>query len=55
MGKLLSCGHQFKGILLVLNPKTNEHDSDLFLERKESKKKKFDTKGSYQYCLLGVM
>ena len=38
------CGHQFKGILPVLNPKTNEHDSDLFSERKESEKKKFDTK-----------
>ena len=38
------CGHQFKGILPVLNSKTNEHDSDLFSERKKSEKKKFDTK-----------
>ena len=38
------CGDQFKGILPVLNPKTNERDSDLFSERKESEKKKFDTK-----------
>ena len=38
------CGHQFKGILPVLNPKTNEHVSDLFSERKESEKNKFDTK-----------
>ena len=38
------CGHQFKGILPVLKPKTNEHDSDLFSERKESEKKKSDTK-----------
>ena len=38
------CGHQFKGILPVLNPKINECDSDLFSERKESEKKKFDTK-----------
>ena len=35
-------GHQFKGILPVLNPKTNEHDSDLFSERKESEKKTFN-------------
>ena len=38
------CGHQFKGILPVLEPKTNECDSDLFSERKETEKKKFDTK-----------
>ena len=38
------CGHQFKGILHVLNTKINEHDSDLFSERKESEKKKSDTK-----------
>ena len=38
------CGHQFKGILPVLNHKANERNSDLFSERKESEKKKFDTK-----------
>ena len=36
------CGHQFKGILPVLNPKTNKCDSDLFSERKESEKKTFN-------------
>ena len=36
------CGHQFKGILPVLNLKTNKHDSDLFSKRKESEKKTFD-------------
>ena len=38
------CSHQVKGILPVLNPKTNECDTYLFSERKESEKKKFDTK-----------
>ena len=38
------CDHLFKGILPVLNPKTNERDSNLFSERKESEKKRFDTK-----------
>ena len=38
------CGHQFKGILPVLNHKTNERDSDLFSERKESEKRKFGIK-----------
>ena len=33
------CGHQFKGILPVLNHKAYEHHSDLFLERKEREKK----------------
>ena len=45
-GKSLAelCGHQFKGILPVLNHKTNECGSDLFSERKEREKKKFVTK-----------
>ena len=34
------CGHQFKGILPMF-PKVNEHDSDLFSERKEKEKKNF--------------
>ena len=37
------CGCQFKGILPVF-PKVNEHDSDLFSERKENEKNIFDTK-----------
>ena len=47
------CGHQFKGISPVLNPKTSEHDSDLFSERKESEKKTFDVR-SQQLPVLFV-
>ena len=44
------CGHQFKGILPVLKPKTNERDSDLFSERKESEKRSLTQKAnSCQY------
>ena len=38
------CGREFKGILPVLNPKTNERDPDLLSERKESEKKTFDVR-----------
>ena len=38
------CGPQFKGILPILNPIVNEKDADLFTERKEKEKVKFDTK-----------
>ena len=38
------CGCQFKGIMPILNPKVNEKDADLFSERKEKEKLKFDTK-----------
>ena len=34
------CGHQFKGILPMFS-KVNEHDSDLFSERKGKEKKNF--------------
>ena len=37
------CGHQFKGIS-PLFPKVNEHDSNLFSERKEKEKRIFDAK-----------
>ena len=37
------CGRQFKGILPVF-PKVNEHDADLFSERKEKEKRTFDAK-----------
>ena len=37
------CGHQFKGILPVF-PKVNEHDANLFSERKEKEKRTFDAK-----------
>ena len=37
------CGHQFKGILPMFS-KVNEHDSDLFSERKEKEKRIFDAK-----------
>ena len=37
------CGHQFKGILPMF-PKVNEHDADLFSERKEREKRTFDVK-----------
>ena len=37
------CGHQFKGILPMF-PKVNEHDADLFSERKEKEKRTFDAK-----------
>ena len=47
------CGCQSKGIFPVLNPKTNEHDSDLFSERKESEKKTFDVR-SKQLPILFV-
>ena len=37
----------------VLNPKINEHDSDLFSERKESEKRTFDSRNK-QLPLLFV-
>ena len=38
------CGHQFKGIMPVLNPKVNETEADLLSERKEKEKIRFDAK-----------
>ena len=46
------CGWQFKGVLPILNPKVNECDSDLFSERKESERKKFDTKSKQLLVLF---
>ena len=37
------CGRQFKGILPMF-PRVNEHDADLFSERKEKEKRIFDAK-----------
>ena len=37
------CGHKFKGFLPVF-PKVNEHDADLFSEKKEKEKRTFDAK-----------
>ena len=37
------CGHQFKGILPMFS-KVNEHNVDLFSQRKEEEKRIFDTK-----------
>ena len=38
------CGHQFKGIMPIINPKVNEKDADLLSERKEKEKIKLDAK-----------
>ena len=45
------CGHQFKGILPVFL-RVNEHDADLFSERKEKEKRTFDAKTKQLPVLL---
>ena len=45
-------GCQFKGILLILNPEVNEKDTDLFSERKEKEKIKFDVKSKQLLVLF---
>ena len=44
------CGHQFKGILPMF-PKVNEHDVDLFSERKEKEEFLMPRLNNCQFCL----
>ena len=38
------CGHQFKGIIPILNPSVNKKDADLFQRGRKKKKIRFDPK-----------